>query len=41
MTGKHGTCCPADLILKDDGERVIYWLDFGRKEESRCNLRKS
>ena len=24
---------PADLILKDDGERVIYWLDFGRKEK--------
>ena len=23
---------PADLILKDDGERVIYWLDFGRKD---------
>ena len=20
----------SDLILKDDGERVIYWLDFGR-----------
>ena len=40
-SAKHDTYYPADLILKDDGERVIYWLDFGRKEESRCNLRKS
>ena len=40
-SAKRDTYYPADLILKDDGERVIYWLDFGRKEESRCNLRKS
>ena len=33
MTGKHDTCCPADLILRDDGERVIYWLGFGKKEK--------
>ena len=40
-SAKRDAYYPADLILKDDGERVIYWLDFGRKEESRCNLRKS
>ena len=31
-SAKHDAYYPADLILKDDGERVIYWLDFGRKE---------
>ena len=31
-SAKRDTYYPADLILKDDGERVIYWLDFGRKE---------
>ena len=30
-SAKRDTYYPADLILKDDGERVIYWLDFGRK----------
>ena len=33
-SAKRDTYYPADLILKDDGERVIYWLDFGRKEKS-------
>lgn len=28
-SAKRDTYYPADLILKDDGERVIYWLDFG------------
>ena len=32
-SAKRDTYYPADLILKDDGERVIYWLDFGRKEK--------
>ena len=32
-SAKHDTYYPADLILKDDGERVIYWLDFGKKEK--------
>lgn len=40
-SAKRDAYYPADLILKDDGERVTYWLDFGRKEGSRCNLRKS
>ena len=31
-SAKRDTYYPADLILKDDGERVIYWLDFGRKD---------
>ena len=31
-SAKRDAYYPADLILKDDGERVIYWLDFGRKE---------
>jgi DNA topoisomerase-3 len=29
-SAKRDAYYPADLILKDDGERVIYWLDFGR-----------
>ena len=33
-SAKRDTYYPADLILKDDGERVIYWLDFGRKEKA-------
>ena len=33
-SAKRDAYYPADLILKDDGERVIYWLDFGRKEKS-------
>ena len=32
-SAKRDAYYPADLILKDDGERVIYWLDFGRKEK--------
>ena len=31
-SAKRDTYYPADLILKDDGERVVYWLDFGRKD---------
>ena len=23
---------PGDFILHDNGERVIYWLDFGRRD---------
>ena len=33
-SAKRDAYYPADLILKDDGERVIYWLDFGRKEKA-------
>ena len=29
-SAKRDAYYPADLILKDDGERVIYWLDFGK-----------
>ena len=29
-SAKRDAYYPADLILKDDGERVVYWLDFGR-----------
>ena len=32
-SAKRDTYYPADLILKDDGERVVYWLDFGKKEK--------
>lgn len=29
-SAKRDAYYPADLILKDDGERVVYWLDFGK-----------
>ena len=32
-SAKRDAYYPADLILKDDGERVVYWLDFGKKEK--------